>query len=205
MTAVNTLWVKSGKYVVASCRRCSNARKQRWREKKRKLAMLGLLFLGCTHPVEPVEPEPVTLLEFNQAVLVSDAFPPAERAEIDAAFGWWLAATGGSALFSLVSSPGQEPWRIERGVPWRGMGSANLTERVITIHGDAMTLPDGLPMDNYYRLVVAHELGHALTGPGHVPGTLMAEHLGDCLDAVTVRRACEKRGCAREESLCDDQ
>ena len=202
MTAMNTLWVKSGKYVVASCRRCSNARKQRWREKKRKLAMLGLLFLGCTHPVEPLEPEPVTLLEFNQAVLVSDAFPPAERAEIDGAFGDWMTATGGSALFSLVASPDQKQWRIERGIPARGLGQALLHERRIIIYAEAMVLPDGLPMDNEFRLVVAHELGHALTGAEHVPGTLMDPFVGDCLDAVTVRRACEKRGCARERSLC---
>lgn len=168
-------------------------------DKKPRLSMLGLLFLGCT---QPVEPEPVSLLEFNQAVLVSDAFPPAERAEVDAAFGWWLAATGGSARFSLVASPDEKPWRVVRGVPRRGMGDCNFLTRVITIHGDALVLPDGLPMDNYYRLVVAHELGHALAGPEHVPGTLMGEYGGDCLDAVTVRRACEKRVCAREKSLC---
>lgn len=169
---------------------------------RRTIILLVLLFLGCTHPVEPVEPEPVTLLEFNQAVLVSDEFPPAERAEIDAAFGDWMEATGGSALFSLVASPDQNPWRIERGWLPGSLGVAELHERRIVINAEAMALPDGLPMDDEFRLVVAHELGHALTGAEHVPGTLMDPFVGDCLDAVTVRRACEKRGCAREESLC---
>lgn len=174
-----------------------------------------LLLVGCAAPV--AEPEaPANLLGFEAIELnlvISPEFPAAERALLEAAFGEWQFATGGSYAYAARPSPDSKPWSVVRG-PGKFLGQADHFRRVITINADGITPPDGQPFRaETFAHVALHEFGHAggvrahapsiADEGGHIPGTVMDAHaeLG-CIDPVGLGALCELRGCAEQRTTC---
>lgn len=159
-----------------------------------------LLCASCASPVyRDVEP-PLTTRELVSILWMDPAFTDAEEWFIYAAVQDWMWATGGSALFRF-GALNELPWRIERNTCTEKLGCAVPLERRIGLNTESIDPPPSPPSEEL-RSVTLHELGHALLGPEHIPGTLMDQHVGDCIDERTLDRFCELRGCAERRATC---
>ncbi len=154
--------------------------------------------------------EPIAL---DGELVISDAFLPAERAEIDAAVAEWHRATGGSVRFALVRSPGDAPWRLERSVidDCAGLGARGCARRARRlIELDPWRIypvgAEGFDLHTWgdFRGITMHELGHAM-GLQHGDGMLMRDdgEVAHCIDAGALDVLCSLRGCAEVRPTCD--
>lgn len=145
------------------------------------------LLTGCSAPVDS-ESEPG--IAFGTTFACT---PELEQdTEVRAAFDEWASATGGSAWFEL--SPTGD-WVLAWAPFASGMGRLMRNRRRIELNSTSEWPED------WKRRLVLHELGHAM-GLEHGDGSLMEEHVGDCIDEQTLAVLCETRECADRRPTC---
>lgn len=161
-----------------------------------------LILLLCASCAAPIVREPeATPGELGAVLWVDPAFTDIEEWYINSAVMDSVWATGGSALFRF-GALNELPWRIERGTLPVKLGAMMPLERRIVLDVESID-PPPTPTSEELKKVALHELWHVLLGPEHVPGTLMDQHIGDCIDWTTLDRFCEPRGgCAEEKTTC---
>lgn len=150
------------------------------------LAAITIALLGCGAEPSP-EPTPGPPLEPQAEVSMDPLFTAEESAEVSLAFLDWHTLTGWVVQVTLTSKA--RSWRIVRATLPRGMGRTSRKEKTIVIDAEAI-VPPGTPMWSEFRLVVAHELGHALgMGHWHEENDLMHEHIGEDMKPAAERWA----------------